>query len=330
MRSPEQQRAIVEFWDWWPRVRPRVEAAIAGGAWADLPTEVGARVSAIDPGLQWEFAKGGRATHAVVVCAAGRAELRATAARWLAAAPPVDATWEYHTARQPDPAALRADLEIDGHRLHLPDIRFGFTEDGERGEVHVVCHHPVFAGIPKEAGTRITFLALDWLLGEDAVERWVGGIDTATDPPSDAQPPQALAAAVARLAEQHREPAWTLLGGRTPDGWPVVATVQRPLKAVRWPRFDTHVAVRLPYRTQSENGLPDNDALQRLRAVEDALTEAAGRDAELLAHETVQGRRTLHYYADSGTAVVAALDRVLPGQLGITYDPALREVAHLS
>jgi hypothetical protein len=98
---------------------------------------------------------------------------------------------------------------------------------------------------------------------------------------------------------------------------------------VRWPRFDTHVAIHLPYRTQSENGLPDNDALQGLRAAEDALAEAAGGDAALLAHETGQGRRTLHYYADSGTAVVAALDRVRPGQLAITYDPALREVAHL-
>lgn len=328
--------AIAEFWSWWPGFRPRAEAAIASGGWDGLVDEIGPRVSAIDAGLQWEFARGTHAKHALVVCPAGDAKLRATAARWRDAAPPTDGTWEYHAARQPDPAALEARLQLAGRELDMAEVRFAFTVDTDRSEVDVVCHHPAFASVPDGARTQITFLALDWSLGEDAVELWVGSVDSAVAPPANAQPPQALAAAVAGLAERHSEPVWTLLHGRAPSGLPILAVAQRPLKAVRWPRLDTHVAVALPYRTANDAGLPVDGSLDALRAFEDAVTEALGNDAELVAHESTAGARTLHFYADPTTASVAAIQRAARGwpegraSVKVTYDPSLKAVSHLS
>src|SRR5215470_12979816 len=84
-RRDARSKAIAGFWHWWPGARGRVEAAIASGQWGDLPEEVGNRVVAIHPDLQWEFSKGGTARHALIVTPAGNAQLRASAARWRAA-----------------------------------------------------------------------------------------------------------------------------------------------------------------------------------------------------------------------------------------------------
>jgi hypothetical protein len=327
--------AVVEFWVWWDTARPRVEAAIESGTWDELVDEMSARVAAIHPKLQWEFAKGGRARHCLVVCAAGDPALRAGAARWLAAAPPATDTWEYAAARQPDLAAFANTLKIAGHELALDEVRFAARPDPDRHEIDVICHHPGFAGLPDEARGQITFLALDWLLGEYAVELWVGEVTWTAVPPPDAGPPRALADAVAELAAEHQEPVWALLRGETRSGAPVLATVQQPLKSVRWPRFDTHVAVVLPYRLVNDGGLPFEDSLEALREFEDRLTGAVGGDGELVAHETAEGRRTLHYYADPATDAVAAIERAVPGwaegraSVKRSYDPGFERVRHL-
>jgi hypothetical protein len=333
----DPQRAIAEFWSWWPGIRPRVEAAISSGGWNDLIGQISARVDAIDSGLQWEFMKGTSAKHALVVCPGGAARLRATAARWLAAAPPADSTWEYHAARQAEPAALEGKLEIAGQALDISQMRFGFTVDADRAEIDVVGHHPAFASLPENAHAQITFLALDWSLGEDAVELWIGRVDNSATSPENAQPAQTLVTAVASLAERHRKPIWTLLQGRSPSGGgPVVAVAQRPLKAVRWPRFDTHVAVVLPYRTANDAGLPVDGSLDALRAFEDSLTEAVGDDAVLVAHESANGVRTLHFYADPATESVGTIRQAVPewseggASVDVTYDPSLQAVRHLS
>jgi hypothetical protein len=327
--------AIVEFWVWWSTARPRIEAAIESGTWDGLVDEMGTRVAAIHPKLQWEFAKGARARHCLVVCAAGNPTLRAVAARWLAPAPPTTDTWEYASARQPDLRAFTSTLKIDGHELALDQIRFAARPDPDRHEIDVACHHPGFAGLPDEARGQITFLALDWVLGEYAVELWVGEVTWVVEPPPAAEPPAALAAAVAALAAEHHEPVWALLRGETRSGAPVLATVQQPLKSVRWPRFDTHVAVVLPYRLVNDVGLPFEDSLEALREFEDRLTAAVGRDGELVAHETAEGRRTLHFYADPATDAVSTIEGAGSGwpegraSVKRAYDPGFERVRHL-
>ena len=123
------------------------ETLEAGGA-DTLAEELSRRVSAIHPELQWEFSKGPRSRHALVVSPGGSAKVRAAAARWYAEAPAPDDVWEYHRSRQADPDALTARLEIGGQRLDLSELRFSFTVDTDRRSVDVTAYHPGFAGLP--------------------------------------------------------------------------------------------------------------------------------------------------------------------------------------
>jgi hypothetical protein len=293
--------AIVDFWAWWPTVRPDVEAAISSGEWATLTAHFSRRVHAIHPALQWEFARGTTAKHALVVSAAGDAELRPVAARWGALAPPSDATWEYHTARQPSPEVFESSIELGGGvKLDLTQVRYAFGREPESPEIDVVAYHPGFRMLEEQARGQVAFLTLDWLLGEDGVEEWIGAISWQTDEPPGAAGPGELAAAVEELRAQHRTPRWVLMRAELPDGAPLMVMAQRPLRPVRWPRFDTHVAITLPYQHRNATGLPEAESLAALREFEDtALGTAAGADGVLLAHETSRGARTLHYYVDA-------------------------------
>lgn len=334
--TPAPDAAIDAFWRWWPGARGRVEAAVASGEWADLSDQINELVAAIHADLHWEFARGERAAHALVVSPAGRAELRAVAARWAAGAPEPDETWEYHTSRQPDPKAFGARLQIGGAELAMADLRYGFAVEGGRQLLDVTVYHPMFPELPEEVRGQISFLSLDWLLGEEGVERWVGAVEFGEAPPADAYPPDELRAAVERQAVEHKEPVWVMLTAQDKKGWPVLATAQKAMLPVRFPRFDTHVTVTLPYRETNDGGLPLDGSLTALRAFEDALTDALDADGELLAHETTRGTRVLHYYVDGSTGAAALIESRLTGwpegraQSTATYDPALDGVAHLN
>ena len=92
---------IAEFWGWWPAARGRIQAAIEGGGFDDaLVEEIAARVSAINPELDWELAPGAKARHAFCLSGKGNPELRRITEQWLRAAPAIDQTWEYHPARR--------------------------------------------------------------------------------------------------------------------------------------------------------------------------------------------------------------------------------------
>lgn len=74
---------------------------------------------------------------------------------------------------------------------------------------------------------------------------------------------------------------------------------RRPLRWIDHPLLDLHTQVRVTYEDQREDGLPTQEALDRLRAIEDDVTAALGTRGILVAHETAAGARLLHYYSDS-------------------------------
>jgi hypothetical protein len=164
-RAASRAEAIAEFWRWWAGARTQVAQAIASGTSPALASEIGDRVEAISAELEWELTPGLNARHALIVTAAGKAELRATTARWLAAAPPADEVWEYHAARVADPAVFDSKLGIGEASMDMGEIRYSFTVDEDRRQVDVTCYHPGFAGVPDQVRGQVTFLTLDWLLG---------------------------------------------------------------------------------------------------------------------------------------------------------------------
>lgn len=320
--------AITAFWTWWATGRARVEQAIAEGNWdSGLIEEINARVSAVDPGLAWEFSGGTTSRHLLVVTANGDRTLRATAERWRRAGPAPDETFGYAAARQAAPDALDSRLDINGHRFELPELRFTADIDDDAAQVDVQVWHPEFAGLPEDSRLQVAFLALDWLLGEDGVEIWVGGIDTTADRGSTLTGKE-LIATVDSLT-----PHWQLRSGHR-DGLPVLAAVHMPLKAARWPAADTHVRLDVPFRTVNAGDLPVEESRVALYEFEDRLLTYADGPV-LVAHETAGRVRTYHLYADRQAAIDALAPIVAswpedPIRTTVTPDPTWEAVAHLT
>jgi hypothetical protein len=292
-------KPIEAFWKWWVSAgRASAEAGISGGGFGGFIDQITDRAKRIHPELSWELARGRHAEHALIVTAAGVPALRRIAERWYQQAPVADAVWEYHPARQADPAALANMLEFEGQKVNLKDLAFDLKIDTERDVIDVVVIHPVFTSMSPQACGSLGFLVLDWALGEDGVTRWIRGFQTSGITSSTGIPADGLIETVEALAARAGEPRWTLMGGER-DGAVVMAMVAVPAKWVDHPLLDRHIEVTLPFADQTATGLPGTAALDQLRGLEDDLTARLLPTALLVAHETTRGVRTLHLYGDS-------------------------------
>lgn len=333
--QPPSPEAIADFWRWWTGEGSRHCAhLIDGGNLPALEPVIGRALERVHPELAWEVGPGRTGARVLVVTAAGDPRLRATARRWLQAAPAPDGQWEYADTRQPSPDAETARLHLGTAEVSFADLRTAWQVDEERLRVDVAVHHPAFGSLEEEVRLQITFLALDALLGEEAVELWIGEIAAAVDEPAGATTLAPLRAAVRGLAAGHSdsEPTWQLLRAEDRRGRPVLAMVRLPVTSASAPHLDAHVRIELPYAAD-DSGLPQEAALDRLRDLEDRIEELLGPDGRVLAHETTDGVRTLHVYVDrttDGPDRVAAAVAGYPGaRTEVTDDPAWAAVAHL-
>ena len=333
-KQKDDTAAIGEFWLWWAGARGRVQAAIEDGSVASLADELNERVAAIHRDLQWELTKGARAHHALVVSPGGNPALRAAAARWRAAGPSADEVFEYFDARQPDEQVFDARIQIAGHDLELAELRFAVTATEDAHDLDVGVFHPAFPEMPEGARVQLTFLALDWALGEQQVELWIGQVEPlAADRPGLVTFAE-LRAAVADLAAKHAEPVYAMLTAEdrrrpTGHGDDPGADAVGPLAALR-PAHRRHSALPCPAQRA-----PDRSGLTELRDLEDRIESVLPPDGEVIAHETTGGVRTIHVYADSTTdkadavSSVAEAFRPLKTTVAVTADPAYEGVAHL-
>jgi hypothetical protein len=293
-----------DFWTWWAGTRDRVAAAIEGGGFdKGLIDEVSKAVRGVDPRLAWEFAPGHAAKHALCITPEGNSEIRPIALRWLAGAPPADAAWEYHAARQAAPTLMV--LEVGGDRVPLEDMRAISSWDENRQRLDVRLWHGAFDRLPEPARLQAAFLFLDNLLGEDDVERWVGQIDM-LEAPSGGKTPGELKAEVARHAAEPAGATWVLGQMSGPDGQPMIVVADAALKRIDHPYADIHVAVRIRL---DDGGMPDDACAASLNAEEDRLVGLLGDAAVLAGRTTTPGERVIHFVAASRDAVRAAVDQ---------------------
>ncbi|MEW1841763.1 DUF695 domain-containing protein [Nonomuraea angiospora] len=311
---------IAEFWAWWQESRPGLDSLVANGEVEGLEERLAPAVAAIHPGLVWEVAPGKEAAHALVVTAAGDAELRSLAHRWAKAAPPSDMLWEFHPSRQANPQAMELTLDVGGFEFALDKLMLGLRVPRDQPRVDVSAYHPIFGELDEDTRMEATLLALDWLLGEDDVARWVGEITPATFQPIDSVAGVHLPAVVADLASGYAEEEWVLLEGQTGSGAPLVATARHPLRPVDYPLFDQHIEITLPYTHRDENGLPVGDSLTALRDFEERLAARLLKlrdDAVLAAHLSAEGHRIIHVYADpTGDAAIHAKELIVGWEEG--------------
>ena len=337
-REPADPRAaIADFWRWWGEAGAEQAArSIATGANEDIVAAMSRHVAAIAPGLAWEFSTGVLARHGLVVSPEGDALLRATARRWLRAAPETDETWEYADSRQPVADLSTTRLEVGDQTVSFGDIVVAARREGNRLDVTV--HHPVFADTDERTRVTIAFLALDSALGETDVEVWVGEVQASEVSPLDGFGLEGLRAVVRTLKAESTdadgEPNWAIFSAEGREG-PILAMAQIPLAAALAPELDTHVAAFVPYADQTERGLPGQTSLTALRDLEDSMVAALGSAGRVVAHQSHAGVRILHAYVDSTTTASEALRHAVEAwphgtvDLSVTPDPGWENVAHL-
>lgn len=339
-RSPGRQQAaaITAFWTWWgERGAGETAAAIQQGEPERTVDAMSRHVQAIDKGLAWELNAGSVGRHVLVVSSEGNPQLRPVARRWRLAAPPADDVWEYSDTRLParDPAGTQ--FTIGDVRLDLAAATVFAMVNGATVDVSV--HHPAFASIPEQARTLATFLMLDTVLGEAAVETWIGTVEPSTIAALDPVPLTGLRTVVRELTQRFTDgagrPVWMALEGQAQDGSKVVAGVQVPLRAATAPHLDTYAGMVIPFTDSTPDGLPTEDCLRALADLQRHLAERLGDSGRVVAHETSRGFRILHTYLD-GTTPAAEQLRVAVGgwqqgsvQLSVAPDPGWTRVEHL-
>jgi uncharacterized protein DUF695 len=338
--ADRQRAAINDFWAWWAAEgRSLASASISGAGSTDaFVAAMVPRVHAIDAGLAWELSPGSTSRHRLTVTAAGTPELRAPARRWRASAPPADDEWAFTDTRQPVAEGEGyGRLEIGGREYALADVSVDARVRGV--ELDVSVHHPHFADLDGPDRDQVAYLLLDQVLGEDAVETWVGEISSSPVRALDPVPIGGLRAVVRDLTAQHTEPdgspKFALLQGEAPNGRPVLVLARIPMRPATAPHLDTYVGIALPYTDQTPEGLPGPGSLDDLRALEDHVSARIGGSGEVVAVQSHDGLRVLHTYVD-GTTPAAEQIRVAvqgwdqgPVQVETRPDPAWSAVRHL-
>jgi hypothetical protein len=334
-----QAAAVTAFWSWWTAGgSAQVAAAIEDRSVQGQVDPLNRRVASVDGRLAWELGAGTDGSrHRLVVSPEGDPAVRGIARRWLLAAPPADGTWCYADSRQPLADPEDAALGIGDEQVTVRDTVVAARVVG--AEVEVSVHHPAFARLPEKEQRQAAMLMLDWVLGENEVEAWVGEIRTTPVAPLDPVPVTGLRSVVEELRRRHTDadgsPGWAVLEGTTPDGAAVVALAQQPLKAVTAPQLDTYLRVVVPYTDRTDAGLPGPAALAELRALEDHLRERLGGSGRIVALQSSDGVRVLHTYVDGTTPAAGQLEAAVTGwrqgrvTVDASPDPGWQHVAHL-
>jgi hypothetical protein len=298
--SATETEAVGAFWRWWSVAGAGlITAAAMTGVYGDLPEIIGAMVMAIHPELRWETGPGARSRHRLCVSGSGDPRLRVLAERWRRAAPPPTETWEFAAAREPQPGMLSGTLEGLEQPVDLGLARVAVDWDERRAVAELTVFHPAFTRMGTNDCRQAGRLLVDWLLGEDDVQRWVGAINVTRADPRDSQPAAVVPEFFQAVATRNPDPRWTMREAKTSSGHRVIVCALRPLRWVDHPLMDLHTAVRISFRRTVDDGLPDGEALIGLLHLEQDLDSLVGPRGRLVASETSNGLRVLHYYSDS-------------------------------
>jgi uncharacterized protein DUF695 len=228
-------------------------------------------------------------------------------------------------------------LNLGGAQIDVTSVTC--CADVSRSHVDVTMYHPGFAALPVDQHMVTAFMLLDTVLGEAAVDSWVGTVTAGTEPPEDLVPlidlPTVVHDLEAELTDAEGERPWLLTKRTTDSGAPILSSAQVPLRAASAPHLDTYVDVSVSFSEWTSGGLPAPASLKRLREFQDHVSGRLGVRGRVVAHETQEGIRTLHLYVDSTTSAIKQVREAIAGwtqgTVSVTEkrDPAWDNVRHL-
>ncbi len=304
-------RGIAAFWEEWPRLRAGLEREIASGEYGEGTAGLTDLVEAIDPNLEWELAPGRAALYALCLSAAADPGLRPLTERWVRAAPPPDPIWEHHPARL---AVEPAPVMVDGVEFHPAAASAVIEPDPGAEELDITVGHPDFGLIDEALRLQVVFRFLDDLLGEDAADLWIGGVDAAPEALPWGVPFLDLAGEVERLAASAEGVRWEWSEEDDYELGSSRLAVNRALKRLH------HLDLELFATVSIDTGPEGGGSAQRL---EEELAEVLGAGAAVFARRVFGGFTVLYAYIDpvSEDALNEWAGRRRPAVYEVTAEP---------
>jgi hypothetical protein len=296
------QDAIEEFWEWWGLIRNDVASEVEAGALSDdLIDEIGDRVWRIHPELEWQLTGGVEARNSLNLVSGGSRLLRLVAELWRRMGPPADEAWEHHPARLPFGLAT---FDIGGVGIDPSEGRFFAEWDELYERLDLTIAHPAFSELTDDEARDAAIHLLDGTLGEDAVERWMGILETSSD--ADAGSPLfTLRSDIDGIAAAATGASWERVDDQY-DGV-VVASVNRAVKWIDHLGKPIYGELTITALASDDDGLPVPLEQKRIDASVAALGEALGDHAVFIGTATGEGEHTVHFFCDTGEAVEEAL-----------------------
>ena len=184
------KRVLARIDDWWDRFEGKSQALsdlFKGKKKWDLPGWMEETLQAIDPHIMWEFGPAVKTEgHRLVITPESRHHLRPLVRTILDRAPKLPG-WEFY------PYRLAEDLDQAGPTV---EGRTGGSLDGvtvelQIGEGHridLLFRSPKTKGEDDQQAMNVAFVATESLLGEQALDRWVGAIEVGRAARGDRKP----------------------------------------------------------------------------------------------------------------------------------------------
>lgn len=240
--------------------------------------------------------------------AANDSILRVEARRWLDAAPAAGQVWSFSDLLPPKPEEA---IELEGHTYRVDECLVAMRTGTSL--IHASVYHPSFV-LTSAPVKKAAYLLLDALLGERAMESWIGGVDAVPDPDPGSVPLHLLRAEVdsraCRVVSQEGRPKWYRRESEQ-DGAPPEVKVAPPLDPIVAPLSTEHVVATVEYSDRDAQGMPGPNARDRLSDLEELVSGRLTEHEWLVAVETGSGRRRFHFYRDPTVATRTPLDRWL-------------------
>ncbi len=302
--------AIEAFWAWWTEEgRIRLAEAITSGEATDLPERITGMVHDIHPGLAWQLTPGTSAAHALTVSPDGDPELRGITELWLRLGPSPDEEWQYHAARRP----VGGPVEAAGLVIEPADVTFSFDYDDLYEQIDLVLDHEELFEASRDSALEAAFAAIEAVIGEDDVERWIGIVDISDEPISGRSLTE-LPSIITRFANAVTGDRWEEIETTDVSGWEERLLINRALKAIDHLGHAIHLEVRIGLEEYDRLGLPTAVEAETLDGLAASLEGRLGGHALPVAIDTVNRHQSRHYYVDDVERVEEAVDEWIESQ----------------
>jgi len=171
------EEGIEKFWQWFAKRSEHIRDLYAEGRLSEIAAEISAQLDGIDNRLAWEIGPATGSALTLVLSAEGDPHLDAVAEALQKSTPPLSG-WVFSRYRQTkDISTIESILRSQGYQIDLTQATAHPSVSPDRSRVDVQLVLPSAQALgPEDERNSVAFQILDGVLGEQAVEAFIGEV----------------------------------------------------------------------------------------------------------------------------------------------------------